>query len=105
MLGPLKKSLPAETKTIRMSDQETKNLKIQLKIAIEALTYYADFKNYGQGESFGELSRIADADLEYTASNRGYDTVGGKLARRALLEIEDVTGSQRLLRDRENKKS
>ena len=82
-----------------MSDQD--KLKTQLQIALEALRFYASADNYGQGESFGELSRINDDDLEYLPSNRGHDTVGGKRARRALLEITDVDGSQRLLKDRE----
>ena len=86
-----------------MSDQD--KLKTQLQIALEALKYYASAENYGQGESFGELSRINDADLEYIPSNRGHDTVGGKRARRALLEIADVDGQQRLLKDRKNAKS
>ena len=89
-----------------MSEQD--KLKTQLEIALEALNYYANAENYGQGESFGELSRLNDDDLEYIPSNRGHDTVGGKRARRALLEISDVDGSQRLLKDREalqNKKS
>lgn len=89
-----------------MSDQD--KLKTQLEIALEALKYYASAENYGQGESFGELSRLNDDDLEYIPSNRGHDTIGGKRARRALLEISDVDGSQRLLKDREalqNKKS
>lgn len=88
-----------------MSDNN--KLKTQLQIALEALKYYASIENYGQGESFGELSRLNDDDLEYLPSNRGHDTIGGKRARRALLEIEDVSGPQRLLRDRvssQNKK-
>lgn len=89
-----------------MTDQTSlEQLKTQLEIALEALKYYANAENYGQGESFGELSRLNDDDLEYIPSNRGHDTVGGKHARRALLEIEDVTGSQRLLRDRTNSQS
>lgn len=83
-----------------MSDYD--KLKTKLEIALEALRFYADNNSYGQGESFGELSRINDDDLEYLPSNRGHDTVGGKRARRALLEIDDVDGSQRLLKDREN---
>lgn len=65
------------------------DLEAQLKIAIEALTFYASADSYGQGESFAELSRISDSDLEHKPANRGYDTVGGKLARKALLEIKD----------------
>ena len=65
------------------------DLEAQLKIAIEALAFYADAESYGQGESFAELSRISDSDLEHKPANRGYDTVGGKLARKALLEIKD----------------
>jgi hypothetical protein len=84
-----------------MSDHDDK-IKTQLQIALEALRFYASADSYGQGESFGELSRINDDDLEYLPSNRGHDTVGGKRARRALLEIADVDGSQRLLKDREN---
>jgi hypothetical protein len=83
-----------------MTDIE--KIKAQLQIAIQALEFYANPENYGQGESFAEQSRIVDVDLEYTSANRGFDIVGGKLARRALLEIEDLNGSQRLLRDREN---
>lgn len=65
------------------------DLEAQLKIALEALAFYANPESYGQGESFAELSRISDTDLEHKPANRGYDTVGGKLARRALLEISD----------------
>ncbi|MES2803571.1 MAG: hypothetical protein V4654_13840 [Bdellovibrionota bacterium] len=65
------------------------DLETQLKIALEALAFYASHESYGQGESFAELSRISDTDLEHKPANRGYDTVGGKLARRALLEISD----------------
>lgn len=65
------------------------DLEAQLKIALEALAFYANPESYGQGESFAELSRISDVDLEHKPANRGYDTVGGKLARRALLEISD----------------
>ena len=65
------------------------DLEAQLKIALEALAFYANPESYGQGESFAELSRISDSDLEHKPANRGYDTVGGKLARRALLEIAD----------------
>lgn len=65
------------------------DLEVQLKIALEALAFYANPENYGQGESFAELSRISDSDLEHKPANRGYDIVGGKLARRALLEISD----------------
>ncbi|AZZ36641.1 hypothetical protein CIK05_07505 [Bdellovibrio sp. qaytius] len=65
------------------------DLEIQLKIALQALSFYADPESYGQGESFAELSRISDSDLEHKPANRGYDTVGGKLARKALLEIKD----------------
>lgn len=65
------------------------DLEAQLKIALEALAFYANPESYGQGESFAELSRISDSDLEHKPANRGYDTVGGKLARRALLEISD----------------
>lgn len=65
------------------------DLEAQLKIALEALAFYANPESYGQGESFAELSRISDIDLEHKPANRGYDTVGGKLARRALLEISD----------------
>lgn len=65
------------------------DLETQLKIALEALAFYANPESYGQGESFAELSRISDVDLEHKPANRGYDTVGGKLARRALLEISD----------------
>lgn len=84
-----------------MTDQAAfAKLQTQLEIALEALKYYASNENYGQGESFGELSRLNDDDLEYLPSNRGHDTVGGKRARRALLEIADVDGSQRLLKDR-----
>lgn len=64
-------------------------LEAQLKIAMEALEFYANPESYGQGESFAELSRISNQDLEHKPANRGYDTVGGKLARRALLEISD----------------
>jgi len=65
------------------------DLEAQLKIALEALTFYAATDSYGQGESFAELSRISDSDLEHKPANRGYDIVGGKLARKALLEIKD----------------
>jgi hypothetical protein len=65
------------------------DIEAQLKIALDALAFYANPENYGQGESFSELSRISDCDLEYKSAHRGYDTVGGKLARRALLEISD----------------
>jgi hypothetical protein len=65
------------------------DLEAQLKIALDALAFYANPENYGQGESFSELSRISDCDLEYKSGNRGYDTIGGKRARRALLEIFD----------------
>lgn len=65
------------------------DLEIQLKIALEALSFYANPESYGQGESFAELSRISDNDLEHKPANRGYDVVGGKLARKALLEIKD----------------
>lgn len=65
------------------------DLEAQLKIALEALTFYANAESYGQGESFAELSRICDSDLEHKPANRGYDIVGGKLARKALLEIKD----------------
>lgn len=65
------------------------DLEAQLKIALEALAFYANPESYGQGESFAELSRISDSDLEHKPANRGYDVVGGKLARRALLEISD----------------
>lgn len=61
----------------------------QLKIALAALEFYANPENYEQGESFGELSRIIDSDLEHKPANRGFDIVGGKLARRALFEIAD----------------
>lgn len=89
-----------------MTDQAAlEQLKTQLEIALKALKYYANAENYGQGESFGELSRLNDDDLEYIPSNRGHDTVGGKRARRALLEIGDVDGSQRLMRDRQNKEN
>lgn len=86
-----------------MSEHE--HLKIQLEIALEALRFYAKPESYGQGESFGELSRINDNDLEYLPAHRGFDTVGGKRARRALLEIEDAAGKQRLLKDRKNSES
>lgn len=65
------------------------DLEAQLKVAIEALNFYANPESYGQGESFAELSRISDSDLEHKPANRGYDTVGGKFARKALLEIHD----------------
>ena len=65
------------------------DLEARLKIALEALEFYANPDNYGQGESFAELSRISDSDLEYKSANKGYDTIGGKLARRALSEIFD----------------
>ncbi len=65
------------------------DLEAQLKIALDALEFYANPENYGQGESFAELSRISDSDLEYKSANKGYDTIGGKLARRALSEILD----------------
>jgi hypothetical protein len=65
------------------------DLEAKLKIALEALEFYANPENYGQGESFAELSRISDCDLEYKSANKGYDTIGGKLARRALMEIFD----------------
>lgn len=70
-----------------MSDID--QLKIQLEIALEALRFYANPENYGQGESFAELSRISDKDLEYVAAHRGFDMVGGKLARRTLAEINN----------------
>lgn len=69
---------------------QIEDLEIQLKIALEALSFYANPESYGQGESFAELSRISDSDLEHKPANRGYDVVGGKLARKALLEIKDV---------------
>lgn len=69
--------------------EKIQDLEAQLKIAIEALNFYAAAESYGQGESFAELSRISDSDLEHKPANRGYDTVGGKLARKALLEIKD----------------
>lgn len=69
---------------------QLEDLEIQLKIALEALSFYANPESYGQGESYAELSRISDCDLEHKPANRGYDTVGGKLARKALLEIKDT---------------
>lgn len=72
-----------------MSSDYESALESQLKIALDALAFYANPENYDQGESFAELSRISNTDLEHKLANRGYDTVGGKLARRALLEISN----------------
>ena len=78
------------------SEKEMTDLEIKLQIALTALQYYASPENYGQGESFGELSRISDDDLEHKPANRGYDTVGGKRARRALAEINGEVEPERV---------
>lgn len=70
-----------------MNQNQFLDLEQKLQMALQALAFYADPENYGQGESFGELSRISDDDLEHKPSNRGFDTVGGKRARRVLAEI------------------
>lgn len=53
--------------------------------------YYADQNNWEQGESYAELSRIADNDLQYFVANRGHDIIGGKFARGTLETIQEIS--------------
>ncbi len=66
----------------------------QIEKLMSMAKFYADKNNWEQGESYAELSRIADSDLQYFIANRGNDIIGGKLAREVLeLVGEDTTQS------------
>ena len=83
-----------------MSETELENkiqiLETKLAMAIEALKFYADPATYGQGESFAELSRVADCDLEYTAAHRGFDVVAGKRARHVMSDILETNPRRKI---------
>lgn len=66
--------------TIKLQNKKIENL-------ITMAKFYADKNNWEQGESYAELSRIADSDLQYFIANRGNDIIGGKLAREVLEQI------------------
>lgn len=66
--------------TIKLQNKKIENL-------IAMAKFYADKNNWEQGESYAELSRIADSDLQYFIANRGNDIIGGKLAREVLEQI------------------
>ena len=67
---------------------KSQNKKIEKLMAMAK--FYADKNSWEQGESYAELSRIADSDLQYFIANRGNDIIGGKLAR----EVLELVGEQ-----------
>ncbi len=65
-------------------EEKIKSQNKQIEKLITMAKFYADKSNWEQGESYAELSRIADSDLQYFIANRGNDIIGGKLAREVL---------------------
>lgn len=68
-------------------EEKIKSQNKQIEKLIAMAKFYADKNNWEQGESYAELSRIADSDLQYFIANRGNDIIGGKLAREVLESI------------------
>lgn len=80
-------SKPTVTRAQLEETIKSQNKKIEKLIAMAQ--FYADKNNWEQGESYAELSRIADCDLQYFIANRGNDIIGGKLARETLENVEN----------------
>lgn len=90
-IATLKAELEISKPVFTRAELEAK-IKLQNQL-IEKLTrmgeFYAEKNNWAQGESYAELSRIIDNDLQYFIANRGHDIIGGKLARETLEEIQN----------------
>ncbi len=82
-------SKPAITRA--QLEEKIKSQNQHIEKLLTMTKFYADKGNWEQGESYGELSRIADCDLQYFIANRGNDIIGGKLARETLELVGEIS--------------